>query len=332
MATLTRGYTFGATEQVTNSKLHSLVDSSSISSIAQSDLVAAEGLVSRATSSPSDTDQLWSDTSTTPPTLKIYDGSNWVPVAEHAILTNKTGQTTSVGQVVIIDTDNANSFEFTSTAGDPKFRGILVEAIANNSTQDVIGRGDLLVQLEISASAGCFLRTSTATGKAEPVASTSSGIFGIVQQAGTASARSYVFGNAIAASAVAAASQTEMEAASSTTVFASPGRTKFHPGVAKAWIVFNGSGTPAISSSYNIDTGTGITDNGDGDYTIPFDVDFSGTTYCVVSQAWDTTVPIGCTVMNHTKTAGTLRINVFREATGTLTDAEDINIVVYGDQ
>lgn len=38
-------------------------------------------------------------------------------------------------------------------------------------------------------------------------------------------------------------------------------------GVCRAWVNFNGTGTPAIRASYNV---ASITDNGVGDYTINF--------------------------------------------------------------
>jgi hypothetical protein len=38
-------------------------------------------------------------------------------------------------------------------------------------------------------------------------------------------------------------------------------------GIAKAWVNFNGTGTPAIRDSFNVSS---ITDNGTGDYTINF--------------------------------------------------------------
>lgn len=44
MATITRGQTFGATEQVTNTKLHTLVDSSSIANIVNVDISAGAGI------------------------------------------------------------------------------------------------------------------------------------------------------------------------------------------------------------------------------------------------------------------------------------------------
>jgi hypothetical protein len=75
-----------------------------------------------------------------------------------------------------------------------------------------------------------------------------------------------------------AATQAEEEAASSTTVFTSPGRQHFHPGVAKAWVRFNAAGT--IAASYNI---TSVTDNGVGTWTVNIGTDFSSANYCGVA-------------------------------------------------
>lgn len=44
MATVTRGQTFGATEQVTNVKLHTLVDSASVTDIRNTDIAAGAGI------------------------------------------------------------------------------------------------------------------------------------------------------------------------------------------------------------------------------------------------------------------------------------------------
>jgi hypothetical protein len=78
------------------------------------------------------------------------------------------------------------------------------------------------------------------------------------------------------ASGLAAATQAEMEAASSNTVAATPSNTNFHPGVAKAWI--NGSVTGTINSSLNI---ASITDDGVGECTISIATDFSSVNYVV---------------------------------------------------
>lgn len=74
----------------------------------------------------------------------------------------------------------------------------------------------------------------------------------------------------------AVASQAEMETASDTTKAVTPGRTQHHPGVAKAWVVFNGTGTPAIIGSYNA---TSITDNDVGNWTVNLTTAFSSTNY-----------------------------------------------------
>jgi len=49
---------------------------------------------------------------------------------------------------------------------------------------------------------------------------------------------------------------------------------------ARAWVKFNGTGTPAINGSGNV---TSITDNGTGDYTINFTIAMPDTNYSVVS-------------------------------------------------
>lgn len=86
--------------------------------------------------------------------------------------------------------------------------------------------------------------------------------------------------NKIASSLV--ASQAEQEAASVTNKMVSPGRQHYHPGMVKAWVEFDGTGTVSIKASYNIDS---ITDNSTGDYTVNWDTDFSGADYaCVVSS------------------------------------------------
>lgn len=78
------------------------------------------------------------------------------------------------------------------------------------------------------------------------------------------------------------ASQADMETGTSTAVAVVPGVMKYHPGVAKAWVSFNGTGTPSIISSYNVSS---ITDNGTGDYTINYTTSFSSSTsYAAVAN------------------------------------------------
>lgn len=335
MATITRGYTFGATEQVTNSKLHSLIDSATISAIAQADLSSGLGLTSRSTSSPSDSDQLWIDTSTTPATLKLNDGTNWIIVGEHNILTNRTGQTTSIGQVCVIDTTNANSFKFTSTEGDINFAGVTIEAIANTTAQDLLTNGITTVLLETSASAGCFLRTSTATGKAVQAASGAAGIFAQVTRAGTASAVARLFGQALhLVQTASAASQAEMEAASSNSVVVTPGNLVWHPRVAKCLGYINGSsGTPSFTSRDNFDAS--ITDNGAGDWTIAVTTDFSSAVwypFCLASNDTLQSTNEAVTANIAAIAAGTLQLQFGQHDGGVNRDPNIVIVGGFGDQ
>jgi len=84
-------------------------------------------------------------------------------------------------------------------------------------------------------------------------------------------------GQQLRATADKAATQAEMEAASSNTVFATPGRTHNHPGVAKAHGHHAGSGSLA-SNSYNLDS---TAKDSTGVYTWTFTTDFSAATYAV---------------------------------------------------
>jgi hypothetical protein len=53
-------------------------------------------------------------------------------------------------------------------------------------------------------------------------------------------------------------------------------------GIAKAWVNFNGTGTPAINNSFNVSS---ITDNGTGDYTINFTTAMPNANYVIAGSA-----------------------------------------------
>jgi hypothetical protein len=53
-------------------------------------------------------------------------------------------------------------------------------------------------------------------------------------------------------------------------------------GAAKAWIQFDGTGTPAARASFGVSS---ITDNGTGDYTFNWTAAFATANYCVVATA-----------------------------------------------
>jgi len=88
-------------------------------------------------------------------------------------------------------------------------------------------------------------------------------------------------GTTMNASGAVAATQAEMEAPSSTTVFVVPGRTQYHPGVAKVWVLFHD--TNVVDGSYNV---ASITDtSGTGEYNIVFSTPFSTLNYARVGMS-----------------------------------------------
>lgn len=53
-------------------------------------------------------------------------------------------------------------------------------------------------------------------------------------------------------------------------------------GIAKAWVNFNGTGTPAIRSSFNVSS---ITDNGTGNYTVNYTTAMPNTNYAIIASS-----------------------------------------------
>ena len=123
------------------------------------------------------------------------------------------------------------------------------------------------------------------------------------------------------------ATQAEMEAGSGLTSCVTPGRTKYHPGVAKVWVRWEQSGTHSMGASYNM---TSVTDGGAvGDTDHVFNVDFSSDTWVAAGIAEDTSV-----LMFNTSgmAAGTVTTVNRRTSSNTSYDAGTAQMVVFGDQ
>ena len=123
-----------------------------------------------------------------------------------------------------------------------------------------------------------------------------------------------------------AATQAQMESASSNAVAATPGTTQYHPGVVKARGTWSVAGT--LDSSYNISS---VTDTGAGDWTVNYTTAFSG-----VVQITAVAVAEGTTarhaVVRSRGTTTTTQINCYDDVT-TLTDPSNaINFIAVGDQ
>ena len=114
--------------------------------------------------------------------------------------------------------------------------------------------------------------------------------------------------------------------------------TQPNDSVAKAWVVFKGDTSNTVADHYNIDS---VTDNGTGDYTFTFDTDFANINYCIAGNAGysfnpnsdlaGSGFPINYFIRNRNVGSCRVQINAGNNG-GTLDDANDVNIVWFGDQ
>ena len=100
---------------------------------------------------------------------------------------------------------------------------------------------------------------------------------------------------------------------------------------ALAWVNFNGTGTVAIRSSYNVSS---ITDNGTGDYTINFTNALTDANYSAVvggkideTGGWGSLVGIARTANSITTTS--LRVTTANSAFS-LYDYLVVNVAIFG--
>jgi hypothetical protein len=136
-------------------------------------------------------------------------------------------------------------------------------------------------------------------------------------------------GQQMRATADKTATQAEMEAASSTTAYVSPGRTQFHPGVAKAWVYWEQTGAHGIIADYNYTGDGSVTDgSGAGDTDHLFHIAMSGTDY-VIAAANQSSRFISISPSNTTANGFT---SLSYDDAGTLTDGNSNRLVVFGDQ
>ncbi len=129
---------------------------------------------------------------------------------------------------------------------------------------------------------------------------------------------------------LAAATQAEMEAGTSTTAAVTPGRVAFHPGVCKMWAAISVSGgTPALDGSYNV---TSITDTSAGNVTVTIATDFSSAVYCAVANAVTAGGAAHVASVKTGQAAGSLVVRTYLSSTGADTDNINLVVAAFGDQ
>jgi hypothetical protein len=97
-------------------------------------------------------------------------------------------------------------------------------------------------------------------------------------------------------------------------------------GIAKAWVNFDGTGTPAIRASFNVSS---ITDNGTGDYTVNFTTAMPNANYSIACSNDQNS---GLSVANPTGTSppttASVRILTWR-ANGTPEDSTRVSVNIF---
>ena len=138
---------------------------------------------------------------------------------------------------------------------------------------------------------------------------------------------------ATASSGLSAATQAEMETASSTAVAVTPGRQQYHPSAAKGWANFNGTSTYTINASYNVSSVSSI---GTAQYRVSWDVDFSSANYAytmncdkLATDAPTTATMIVCNTF--TVAAGYMDFALMC-VNGTRSETSKIAVTAFGDQ
>jgi hypothetical protein len=106
-------------------------------------------------------------------------------------------------------------------------------------------------------------------------------------------------------------------------------------GIAKAWVYFNGTGTPAINGSFNVSS---ITDNGTGDYTVNFTTAMPNANYSVsgIQGFTANATPAGFLTVNRNGSTGdrvapttsAVRVNSCGQIGGTV-DITDIYVQIF---
>ena len=124
------------------------------------------------------------------------------------------------------------------------------------------------------------------------------------------------------------ATQAMQEAGTNISTFVTPGRQQYHPGSAKAWVLFDGTG-PTITAQYNVSSVTGSA----GEHAIGFTTPFSSASYvgignCVASAVSDCFVQ---QTRGTNPTASSFSIQTVSRG-GVLTALERVYVAFYGDQ
>lgn len=210
MATLSKGFTFVDGQQLTAARLNSLVDSATISGILQSDFgstASCNTIADVAPSSPSE-GWVWVDTSfgATEAKIRMYDGSQWILIAEGVVAYNSGVSTILAGSLVKVSaaaggTGNMRLEVAVTSSKHDSPAGVVLGDIPAGSTGVIVTKGRVLgVKSTGSIVAGDFVVPSSTSATATTSADANfgqfygSGVCGIWTKTGSGSTNeAYLF-------------------------------------------------------------------------------------------------------------------------------------------
>lgn len=126
------------------------------------------------------------------------------------------------------------------------------------------------------------------------------------------------------------AAQDQMEAGTVQNRVITPSHQQYHPSAAKAWVVFD-MDPSTIHGSYNVSS---ITDNGIGDFSINFTVEFSSANYSYALSSedeTDATVDVVSKNQNSSTTSSSFPV-LAHHTGGSAVDESNVSCVFFGDQ
>ena len=94
----------------------------------------------------------------------------------------------------------------------------------------------------------------------------------------------------------------------------------------KAWVNFNGQGTVAIRSDYNVSS---ITDNGTGDYTVNLAIAMNDINYTAIAGGSDAGVSTFRNINSMVATTSSFDVGA-ESSSGSATDADHMYAMVFG--
>ena len=186
MGTLSRGQTFTVNDQVTNTKLHNLVDGGSVSNIVRTDMNSADTSVIHlaGVEPPSpNLNEVWYDIPND--TMKRFNATAFVEIISSTTkLTNKSGGDLLAGDLVIADSSNDNAFTTTTSVANELVIGVLTEDTADNAIGVIQNTGLRTVNCT-GVTAGFFIQTSATVKTAGSVVTKSLASCGRALESGT---------------------------------------------------------------------------------------------------------------------------------------------------